>query len=520
MGLPTPGDRPVDDRSTDLGGDRPDERPTVIVVGLGPAGPDLLTMGTMALIDAHPHRYLRTARHPAATVMTDAVTFDHVYDEADSMTQVYERIVDLLADAAIAHGSVVYAVPGSPVVAEHTVELLRTDLRVRVEVHAALSFVDLAWVRLGVDPITGGARIIDGHRFEIEAAGERGPLLVAQCDSLDVLSAVKLAIADALETRSELGSGLARRSASPTDAVPPVRGVGLLRDELRITVIQRLGLADERIFDVAWDELDRIVEPDHLTSLWIPAYAAPVAMELQRFTELVATLRRECPWDQEQTHESLRRHLLEEAYEVLDALDHVDVEAGDGYEHLEEELGDLLFQIVFHATLAAEAGQFTMADVARTVHDKLYTRHPHVFGGVDADDADQVAANWEDIKKAEKGRASVFDGVPDALPALLYALKVQKKAVALERGSTVGDGRAGVAAAAMPVIPPLAAIADAASAGVGGGAGAELIGDLLFATVALARDADIDPETALRAVALRYRDQVQALETDAPPATT
>ncbi len=509
-----------------------DPRPLVCVVGLGPAGADLVTVGTMALLDAHPHRYLRTARHPAASIIEGALTFDHVYDESASMPEVYQGIVDLLVTAAIEHGSVLYAVPGSPVVAEHSVELLLADPRVRVELHPALSFVDLAWVRLGVDPITGGARIIDGHRFEIEAAGERGPLLVAQCDSTDVLSSVKLAIADALETRSTLGSGLARRARPPAATVTeagaeaafeagveePVRGVGLLPDDLAITVIQRLGLPDERIFEVSWDELDREVVPDHLTSLWIPTYAAPVAMELQRFAELVATLRRECPWDREQTHESLRRHLLEEAYEVLDALDHVDVELGEGYEHLEEELGDLLFQIFFHATLAAEAGQFTMADVARTVHDKLYTRHPHVFGGVDADDAEQVAANWEDIKKAEKGRASVFDGVPDALPALLYALKVQKKAAALERGSTVGDGRLGVAAAEMPVVPPLGDVAAAAAAGAGGGAGAELIGDLLFAAVALARDADVDPETALRAVSLRYRDQVQALETDDPPA--
>ena len=152
---------------------------------------------------------------------------------------------------------------------------------------------------------------------------------------------------------------------------------------------------------------------------------------MQRFVELVATLRRECPWDAEQTHESLRRHLLEESYEVLEAIDGLDVEAGTGFEHLEEELGDLLFQVVFHATLATEEGRFTLADVATTVHDKLRSRHPHVFGDVEVDGADDVVANWEQIKKAEKGRDSVFDGIPAALPALLFALKVQKKAATL-----------------------------------------------------------------------------------------
>jgi tetrapyrrole methylase family protein/MazG family protein len=481
--------------------------PRVIVVGLGPADVDLVTVGTMRRLEQHEHRFVRTRRHPAASLLDGAPSFDHLYDESDTLDEVYVRIVDELVVAAERWGEVLYAVPGSPVVAEHTVELLLADERVDVQIEPALSFVDLAWVRLGIDPIAGGARIIDGHRFEVEAAGERGPLLVAQCDSVDVLSGVKLAIAEALETRSTLGSGLARR---PADAGSDQheRGVGLLPDDLRITVVQRLGLPDERVVDIAWHELDRVVEPDHLTSLWIPSYAAPVAMEVQRFAELVATLRRECPWDREQTHESLRRHLLEESYEVLDALDHVDVEGGEGYEHLEEELGDLLFQILFHATLASEAGQFTMADVARTVHDKLYSRHPHVFGRVDADDADQVAANWEQIKKDEKGRASVFDGIPDALPALLLALKIQKKAGALELGSTAGDGVPGTAALGAVWIADLDELVARARAG----GGADVIGELLFATVDLARRADVDPETALRAVAIAHRDAAQALE--------
>ena len=130
---------------------------------------------------------------------------------------------------------------------------------------------------------------------------------------------------------------------------------------------------------MAWEELDRTVEPDHLTCLWIPALAEPVAAELARFAELVRTLRARCPWDRQQTHRSLTRHLLEETYEVLEAIDELDAGPA-GYEHLEEELGDLLFQVAFHATLAAEAGQFTLADVARGVHDKLVDRHPHVFG--------------------------------------------------------------------------------------------------------------------------------------------
>ena len=366
----------------------------VVVIGLGPAGPDLLTAGTLARVDGIPHRFLRTHRHPAAAAVPDAATFDELYDAADSFDEVYAAIVEALVAAAGRHGEVLYAVPGSPVVAERAVELLVADDRVEVEVIPALSYLDLAWARLAVDPVRLGARLVDGRRFATDAAGERGPLLVGQCDQLHVLADIKLALDDGPE----------------------------------VVVLQRLGLPDESVQRVAWNDLDRTVVPDHLTSLWIPTLADPVAGEVARFHELVRTLRAECPWDREQTHASLTRHLLEETYEVLEALDHVDEEAGTGFEALEEELGDLLFQVVFHSVLAAEEGQFTLADVARGIHDKLYSRHPHVFDpqpGIN--DTAHLTTEWERRKVAEKGRDSVMDGIPAALPALAYAAKVQKK---------------------------------------------------------------------------------------------
>jgi uncharacterized protein YabN with tetrapyrrole methylase and pyrophosphatase domain len=180
---------------------------------------------------------------------------------------------------------------------------------------------------------------------------------------------------------------------------------------------------------------------------------------------------------------------------VLEAIDNLDVESGEGYGHLEEELGDLLFQVLFHSQLAAEQGQFTIADVATTVHDKLRSRHPHVFGDVEVDGSEAVVRNWEQIKKAEKGRESVFDGVPDALPALLFALKVQKKAATLD-------------------VPEPAERVDPAASDrlVGGPVDADSIGRLLFAVVDEARRADVDPETALRTAAIRFRDAQRATE--------
>jgi len=380
-------------------------RPRVVVCGLGPGGPDLVTDGVQRAIARVPHRYLRTARHPAAGIVGEATTFDALYEVAERIDDVYAGIVEALVAAASGLGEVLYAVPGSPVVAERTVELLRADGRVEVELVPALSFVDLAWVRLGVDPVERGVRLVDGHRFATAAAGERGPLLIGQCDDRHVLSEIKLAIGEVVD------SGAAGPAAEPT-----------------VVVLQRLGLPDERIVEIPWHELDRAVEPDHLTSVYLPALAAPVAGEVAAFADVVRRLRAECPWDREQTHHSLRRHLIEEAYEVLEAIDHLDVEAGEGFDDLEEELGDLLFQVVFHATLAAEEGRFSLADVARGIGTKLIGRHPHVFGDATAENAEEVASRWEQIKKDEKGRASVMDGIPVVLPALLFASKVQKKA--------------------------------------------------------------------------------------------
>jgi tetrapyrrole methylase family protein/MazG family protein len=433
----------------------PAVRPHIVVCGLGPAGPDLVTVGTREAIARIPHRFLRTARHPSAAVVGEAPTFDHLYDEAESIDAVYAGIAGELVAAAAEHGEVLYAVPGSPAVAERTVELLRADDRVALEVLPALSFMDVAWTRLGVDPVERGVRLVDGHRFEVEAAGERGPLLVAQCDDPQVVSDVKLVL-------GEVGD-----------------------DGLTVTVLQRLGLPDEHIVELPWPELDRVVRPDHLTSLYIPRLAAPLANEAAALAEVVRRLRAECPWDRQQTHHSLRHHMLEEAYEVLEALDHLDAEAGEGFDALEEELGDLLFQVFLHATLATEEGRFTLADVIRGISDKLVGRHPHVFGDVTVEGADEVAERWERLKQAEKGRSSVMDGIPATLPALAYALKVQRKAASLGV-----DWRTVL----------------------GGDDGLGELGRHLLDVVDDARRAGDDPETELRIAAEVVRDRFQRFE--------
>ncbi len=372
--------------------------PVIHVVGLGPGGEDLVTAGTVELIAEAQQAFVRTRRHPAAALLSHATSFDSFYDRAERIEDVYPAIVEALVEAARVHGMVLYAVPGSPLVAERTVELLLADRRVRAVAHAGLSFLDLTWVRLGIDPVETGARLVDGHRFAVEAAGERGPLLVAQCDSRFVLSDIKLSVDEA-----------------PDEPV---------------TVLQRLGLPDESVRLVDWWDLDREIEPDHLTSVWIPSLADPVGGEVVRLDELVRRLRVEDPWKATQTHDSLKRYLLEESYEVLEAIDVHDPVSGEGVDELCAELGDLLYQVVFHSALAAEGGWFTLADVAAGMHDKLVRRHPHVFDP-DPDGAPEIqdlVTAWEADKRVEMGRGSVMDGIPSTMPALARALKVVRKA--------------------------------------------------------------------------------------------
>lgn len=216
----------------------------------------------------------------------------------------------------------------------------------------------------------------------------------------------------------------------------------------------------------------------------------PVGHRVQRLVEVMGTLRRECPWDSEQTHESLARYLIQEAYETLETIEEGDVAL------LREELGDVLLQVVFHAAIAAERPEgdperFTVDDVADAIIDKMTRRHPHVFGGAEVSGADEVRSNWEAIKAAERarraeagggdGRTSVLDGVPFAQPAVLLAHELQKRAV-----------RNGVPADLL--------VDDGAEGGE------------LFAAVAAERDRGRDAEMDLRAAARRFDARVRAAE--------
>jgi tetrapyrrole methylase family protein/MazG family protein len=436
-------------------------------------------------------------RHPAAEQLGTVESFDHLYESAETFDEVYRGIVESLVQTARQHSPdpIVYAVPGSPLVAERTVELLRNDDRVELTIVPALSFLDLAWDRLGIDPIGQSVRLVDAERFAEQADGLRGALLVAQCWSQSLLSEIKLS------------------AQSDDDLLLP-----------QVTILHHLGLEDEEVRTVDWWDLDRTITPDHLTSIYIPALVSPTdaQQEMARLEHLVLTLRTRCPWDRVQTHASLMPHLIEESYEVLDALAAVSSPLGtpgaSDFAHLEEELGDLLFQIVFHARLAEEEGHFTLAAVARGIHDKLVHRHPHVFGDIDATTPDQVVGNWEAIKKEEKGRSSVTEGIPRHLPSLMLTTKLQRKArsIGLPPVSDDLDLNALVLTLQQGATDSQNDHADAPLV-TSSNAIEELVGQMLFAIADLARRAGVDPEQALRTRAMLLRDGIVAAEDSLAP---
>ena len=449
--------------------------PRIVVAGIGPAGPEYVTTAVMTAIDRIEHRYIRTSRHPSAGVVEAATSFDELYESANTFDEVYATIVERLVSAAIEHGEILYAVPGSPWVLERTVRHLLNDQRVTLDILPAISFLDLAYAALCIDPVEAGVRLVDGHQFAQAAAGQAGPLLVAHCHANWVLSDIKLAVEDA-------------------------------KGDEEVIILQRLGCPDQHVINATWAELDQTVEADHLTTIYIPHLAAPVGHELVRFHSIVRQLREECPWDRKQTHQSLAKYAIEETYELVEAIGQLG-DDGEGDDELEGELGDVLLQVVLNAAIAEQEGRFNLADVARSISEKMIRRHPHVFGDVTVNDAGDVVTNWAAIKAVEKGRSSdapigIFDGLAGSLPALSYAGEMGKKAAKV--GFDWDDPRGTLAKVAEELAEVDEAWDDPLHVH-------EELGDLLFAVANVARHRNVDPEVALRQAAAKFQRRCEEM---------
>jgi len=375
----------------------------ITIVGLGPGKPGFLTVEAQQVLRAAPEIYLRTRKHPTVEALPSSAvvhSFDDVYERAGTFEAVYAEIASRVVALGSREEGVVYVVPGHPLVGESSVQRILAvaeQCGLPARIVAGLSFVEPVCSRLKLDALAG-LQIADATELALlhyPPFNPDLPVLVGQLYSRDLAADVKLVL------------------------------MMLYPDDHQVTLIGAAGTEDEIARSISLYELDRSPQIDHLTSLYVPPLLE--AGSLQAFQEVVSHLRAPegCPWDREQNHRSLRPFLLEETYEVLQALD------SDDTSSLKEELGDLLLQILLHTQIAIEQGEFQMADVVSHIVTKLIRRHPHVFGEVRVSGAEEVLANWEQIKNEESGQDEARLGpsaVPLSLPALARAQALQRRA--------------------------------------------------------------------------------------------
>lgn len=443
---------------------------TIIVIGLGPGPARQLTTQARRCLEAGQTLYLRTARHPVSRWLKDRGvrfrSFDQYYRDCTGFNQVYAAILSKLVREARRHGTACYAVPGHPLVGEAVVENLIRVHRpgLTVQVVPGLSFLESLLTALRMDLLRGVA-VCDALRLEKLQEPFPWNLVITQVYSRSVASRVKLKLLD------------------------------LYRPSFPVAVVQRAGLRGQKVRRLPLFQLDRGPWFDHHTSLCLPASPGRSLGGLVRIMERLRSPQG-CPWDRRQDHRSLRPYLVEEAHEVIAAIDSGNDSA------LREELGDLLLQVVFHCQLAREKGSFDIFAVIEGIASKLVRRHPHVFSRERIATVDGVLRRWQQIKAEEKGEPRSLLRVEESMPALLRARKVQEKAAAV--GFDWPDSSGAVA----KLKEELTELEDAYREGDPARIEEEL-GDFFFAAVNVSRFYGLDAELALgRAVhkfARRFR---------------
>lgn len=447
------------------------------IVGLGPGSEDALTLGAIKALKTYP-LYLRTEKHPTVSYLIESEimykSFDDHYMRAEKFEEVYEGI----KDAIIHEGKVreiTYGVPGHPLVAEKSVILIIEackSLGIPYKIYPAVSFVDTMLEALEIDPILG-LRIVDALTIEEERPDFSKGTIITQVFSAYMASRVKIALGH------------------------------YLNDEDEIVFVRAAGTSEEVLRRIPLFELDRQKDIDDLTSVYIPPMKDKY--DFYTFMGIVERLRDKdegCPWDKEQTHESLKRYLIEESYEALEAIDLED------YESLSEELGDVMLQILLHSTIGKEQGEFSVHDVIRTVSEKMIYRHPHVFNKGREMSSEEVLLQWDELKKKEKSEERLSDslkGISKFYPSLSRAEKIQKKA--RKYGFDWEDIK--------PVFEKIEEETQEIREAMSEGDEMKLhkeVGDLLFAVVNLSRFLGADPEVSLNQTSDRFISRITKME--------
>ncbi|MGQ9547129.1 MAG: nucleoside triphosphate pyrophosphohydrolase [Roseiflexus sp.] len=480
----------------------------ITIVGLGPGDPGMITRAAWEAIATTRALYLRTAVHPAVAALPSGVVvhaFDDLYEQAERFDEVYERIADSLIARARGGEAVVYAVPGDPLMAEATSRHLLRRARAQgipVRILSGVSFIEPICALLRVDPLEHGLQLIDALDLVIDNASAHH-----EAPSWATLHgyayAPPLLPFPLVPTRPALIGQLYNRSVASHVKLSLMERYPA--DHL-VTLVCAAGVAErESATELPLHTLDQRSDFDHLTSLFVPPLT-PLA-DLHGSEGVMYVITRllgpgGCPWDRQQTPQSLRPALLEEVHEVLEALDADDDAA------LVEELGDMLIGILMQSEMARQAGRFDAGDVFSTVAEKLIRRHPHVFGALEVAASDEVLRNWDAIKRAElaaKGmqRHSALDGIPPSLPALALAQKVIKKAAGAGFDAPEIDHAWNALTEELEELRIGAT--DPAQAEVE-------LGDALLALTRLGWRLGVDAESALRAAVARFRRRFVRLE--------
>ena len=456
------------------------EKLGIVLLGLGPGDPGALTRVAWSWLEEIDEIYLRTAYHPTVSALPKhikRITFDAIYERHESLEDVNAEIIDTVLALGQRPQGVTYAVPGHPFVAEATCpEIYRQAQAIGLPVRVidGLSFIEPTIRALEIDPFPQ-LSIVDALMLSsrhVPSFSSSQPALIGQIYSRMVASDVKLTL------------------------------MALYPDEHMVKLVHAAGTDEERVETLPLYAIDQSPYLGLLSSLYVPGLPAGSAFE--DFQEIIARLRAPdgCPWDREQTHTSLKPFLLEEAYEILEALDNEDIEA------LREELGDLLLQIMLHAQIGSEDGDFNMADVLQSISDKLIRRHPHVFADVQVKGVDGVIHNWEKIKADERKengnphKMGMLDGLPMDLPALSQADAIQRRA---QRVGFDWPQIEGVVKKVYEELDELQAAKDEESRKAEAG-------DLLFAAVNVIRWLGVDAESALRECNRRFKKRFAYIE--------
>lgn len=374
----------------------------ITIIGLGAGSLEQLSVGVYRKLKETSLIMARTEEHPAIQELKEEgiqmESFDYLYEKNDAFEAVYEQIVEALLKRSQKE-EVTYVVPGHPLVAERTVQLLvekEKDGIVSLNIVGGNSFLDPIFAALRIDPIEG-FQLLDGTDFSQDGVQMTQHILIGQVYDSFIASEVKLSLMEKY----------------PYDHP--------------VTIVTAAGSSEEKLSTVPLFELDRETEVNNLTTVYVP----PVARmedrlkEWETFRGIIAKLRSPegCPWDQEQTHVTLKKYLVEETHELLEAIERED---DDG---MIEELGDVLLQVFLHAQIGEDDGYFALEDVLQSIGEKMIRRHPHVFGDVQVENADAVVSNWQMIKEGENNQAdTLLEEQERYASSLLTSLNYQKAA--------------------------------------------------------------------------------------------